>query len=728
MGLLLQLQKRWRFAWTATALSGAALTGWAIGVVLFRLTSWQASAAVTAGWTAALVTLAILWIRRPPLTRSSVARHLNRTLPSVQESADLLIDDPEDLSLLARLQRARVDDALSSIDPHSLRIPRRLTRETVPTSVGAALLGAAVWFWPAMGPGSSTSETDRPAPRSAEPMITDHRVEIRPPEYTGVAATEGTDWDLNAPEGSTITVTVSVSPGTDAAWIETSDNDSIPFSTQDGQQPATQWRLTFTPEHSIVYQVVLENGGRPTRGDFHRLVILPDEPPALTILQPRERLVLEPAEAWVVSLEALAGDDYGLEEPHIVSTVASGYGEGVTFRETDRSFGDIRQRGPHSLRLRESIDLRALGMQPGDELYLYVLARDNRQPDPNESRTETLIITIRDTATIVVSEAHGLAVGRMPDYFRSQRQIIIDTERLLGDRDGLSSREFKNRSQNIGLDQNLLRLRYSELVGDEYEDVPLGMDAEAAEEFGIEMTEPSEPLPETPPAQEGAQDGEEDADPTEAFLHDHDDPENATRLAATVKSVLKASLAQMWDAELRLRTHRPREALPYEYRALELLKQVQQASRSYVLRTGFDPPPIDPATRLTGNLSGLSAGLLRESQASPAEDDLRGTLAIIRRWRIGVTPQAEAPAVLEAGGRQLAALTLADPVGYLEALGAVRELLDSLNAGSACTACLAVAEAGILRALSAPNATRPASRPAAAGEAKAYLERLTNAP
>ena len=105
-------------------------------------------------------------------------------------------------------------------------------------------------------------------------------------------------------------------------------------------------------------------------------------------------------------------------------------------------------------------------------------------------------------------------------------------------------------------------------------------------------------------------------------MHDHDDPENATRLAATVKSTLKSALSEMWQAEVRLRTHRPREALPYERRALDLLKRVQQAARSYVLRTGFDPPPIDrplrgrgprrvsalrPVSRLGPGVSGLAA-------------------------------------------------------------------------------------------------------------------------
>ena len=729
--LVIRLRRRWRIAWTVAAFSAAGFTGWATGAMLFRLASWPASASVTAGWTAALVALAVLWLIRPPLTASSVARHLNRILPSVQESADLLIDDPGDLPPLARLQRNRIDTNLSSIDAGSIRVPRRLVSGTLAMFLSAAVLGATVWFWPAAAPGASTGGTGSPATHGRpEPAITGRSLEIRPPGYTALRDTTVSDWDLEIPEGSIVSMTLSVSPAPDMVWMETADGDSLPFSTQDDGRSGAEWNLTVAPDHSALYRVVLGIEGRRIPGDFHRLVVRPDEPPTLTILQPRERITLDATASWVVLLEALAGDDYGLEETRIVMTVASGYGEGVTFRETERPFGTIERRGQHAVRLEESIDLEALGMQPADELYLYVRARDNRHPVPNESRTEIVIITIEDTSTVLFSDARGLAVDRLPDYFRSQRQIIIDTERLLADRDGITPREFKNRSQNVGLDQNLLRLRYSELVGDEYEDMPLGMDAEAAEDFGIELTEPAELLPETPPEQEGEE--EEETDPAEAFLHDHDDPENATRLAATVKSVLKASLAQMWEAELRLRTHRPREALPYEYRALELLKQVQQASRSYVLRTGFDPPPIDPATaRLTGDLSGLPDRVRRVDQTEPPEDELRLALAIVRRWQIGAEPEPGTGLALEAGGRRLARLTLTDPVGYLEALGAVRELADSIAVGSTCTPCLGIAEEGLLRALPAappPAATGPGSLPAAAGEAKAYFERLTDAP
>jgi hypothetical protein len=48
----------------------------------------------------------------------------------------------------------------------------------------------------------------------------------------------------------------------------------------------------------------------------------------------------------------------------------------------------------------------------------------------------------------------------------------------------------------------------------------------------------------------------------------------------------------MWSAELRLRTYKAEEALPFEYKALRLLKDLQQKSRVYVAKTAFKAPQI----------------------------------------------------------------------------------------------------------------------------------------
>jgi hypothetical protein len=46
----------------------------------------------------------------------------------------------------------------------------------------------------------------------------------------------------------------------------------------------------------------------------------------------------------------------------------------------------------------------------------------------------------------------------------------------------------------------------------------------------------------------------------QGYSHRHDTEEAATLFDDALKAQLKAALAQMWEAELRLRTLRPKEA------------------------------------------------------------------------------------------------------------------------------------------------------------------------
>ena len=84
--------------------------------------------------------------------------------------------------------------------------------------------------------------------------------------------------------------------------------------------------------------------------------------------------------------------------------------------------------------LSKKLDLDNMKMKPGDELYFYVEASDLKTPVPNISRSETYFAVIRDTITYEFSVEGTLGVDRMPDYFRSQRQLIIDTEELISKR------------------------------------------------------------------------------------------------------------------------------------------------------------------------------------------------------------------------------------------------------------------------------------------------------
>ncbi|MGE5744317.1 MAG: hypothetical protein ACM368_10305, partial [Gemmatimonadota bacterium] len=317
-----------------------------------------------------------------------------------------------------------------------------------------------------------------------------------------------------------------------------------------------------------------------------------------------------------------------------------------------------------------TLDLAALGMAPGDELYFSVEAHDRRTPRPNTGRSDTYFIALSDTAQVTVADLSGLAASGLPEYLRSQRQIIIDTERLIADAARISVPVFRDRSNAIGFDQHALRDRYGELAGDET------------------VTQGTEPILE----------------------HQHDVAENTTLLAQSVKDKLQAALAQMWEAELRLRTADPSGALPFEYRALELLKAAQQATRVYVQRTGFELPPLEPdRKRLTGTLAGIgNVTRQRRDTTLPSLPAVRGALATVQRLLAGEPARPGDVEDMERAGREIAGLALDAPGRHLETLRALRALIGSLERSGAavCRDCALRAARGLWQAL-------PAAEPAA---------------
>jgi hypothetical protein len=325
-----------------------------------------------------------------------------------------------------------------------------------------------------------------------------------------------------------------------------------------------------------------------------------------------------------VNVSAKISDDFMVREAFIVATLARGSGENVKFREMKIP---LHQQAFKSQNIQKQIDLNALNFSPGDELYYYWAAIDNRLPEPNFSKSDTYFLVYKDTAQIEESELATLAVNIVPEYFRSQRQIIIDTEKLIAKRKKIPAKQFGEISNEIGFDQKVLRLRYGQFLGEEFETNIGG----AGHEAGASTGESGNILEGFIHHSDGHGEGKAEAphqssahhedhhdhetatgekDPLAAlmdqYLHAHDDSEINTFYEASTKSLLKMALEQMWNSELNLRLYKPEMALPYELKALEYLKEAQQKARTFVKKSGYDPPPIkEHETRMTGDMKGV---------------------------------------------------------------------------------------------------------------------------
>ncbi len=624
--------------------------------------------------------------RHPPTAVDQVTRHLDRQLPILEDSATLLLADSTTMSGLAALQRQRIESRF--VDAELPPLPGTPLLRAVAAAM-ALLLGSVVLVQALSVPSSEPPAIARASSAGARFALELLERRVEPPSYTGRPVRRDTGWAGEVEEGARVTWRVRGEPAADAVWMSGAVGDTSRFDLA-GDGTAT---LALTATHPLALRLEAARAGDTARAPWALLSVRRDAPPAANLLEPAPRTVRLLSDPDKVDLTLLASDDYGIARAELVLTVATGKGEGVQFREKRLSLGSGVVAPAGGTRYATVLAPRSLGLSPGDELYVYAEVRDGKTPSANVTRSETVVIALADTGSAPLADLRGLLPPVAPEFFRSQRQIIIDTERLLQERRSLATEQFQFRSSGIGFDQGVLRVRYGELVGDEAVDETDSTDAAAKADSAVEaLRDHARGIP-----------PDSTAIPT-GQLHRHDDEENATRLAQSVKATLKSALAEMWQAERLLRTYQPEKALPAEYRALEYLKQVQQASRAYVLRVGFEPPPIDEAKlRLSGSLSGVrDRTSTRQATAPDAAPASRRALSLLSTLKASAL-DAAARSTLESAGRELAVQTLQESSLPFQAMQALRTLLDTAAAPTAHQ--IEAARTALWRAIPATAAT-----------------------
>ena len=661
----------WRLAGEGAAFAVAALLAGTLALL-----AWRAAGRIDARW---------------------LARRLDRRA-DMEDSADLLFADPSHLNGLQALQRERLKARLADGAAPDLREPWPL-RRLLGLTGGALLLAAALLYWP-MDTISTTepapAATAAPAAAATEITLVSARLDIAPPAYTGLPARGGSELDGKAPEGSRLTWRLRFSPQPPSVSLRLHDGRRIQL-----QREGEDWTGQHLLARSTLYRIV-PGGELPLHdGKLHRLDAIADQPPQLRVVAPERNLTLrsEGQRDWSLSVEA--SDDHGLGAARLRVTLAQGSGEQVTVSERVlalRGEGDRRQR-----RYAHRLDLAALGLAEGDDLIVRLEVDDQRAPKPQTARSASYILRWPMPPATEATGMEGLVKRALPAYFRSQRQIILDAEALVAERPRLDADTFVERSDGIGVDQRILRMRYGQFLGEENVGGPEAPGEEEHSEGDGHDHEGEAPA-----------DFGGEINVLEDYGHTHDDAEAATLLDPETRALLKQALDAMWSSEGELRQGQPERALPHAYRALGFIKQVQQASRIYLARVGLELPPIDETRRMTGKRDGLGDrrdGLVAATAPeSPA-------LAL---WQ-ALAPERDgdgADAALEAFAAWLGEHedALADPLDLVAALETVR-------ADPACADCRARLRGRLWPLLPRPAAAvLPRAAPDRAGQA--YLDAL----
>ena len=569
--------------------------------------------------------------------RPQAIQRIHQSVGDAEYSLPLL-DKPQ-LNIAEQLQLERLGERIRDV-----RVPGVLLGQAGWYGIGLLLALAVYMGYPLLRsdtvarpkklsvPVASTPENKPLVP----PVFQAATVQIQPPAYAQLPVTKSGDLNVVALVGSQLTWQIRFSDARNlTVRLVNSRGQELPFRASGGGFTHQDRLLNSglyaikaywhpqTGRDSVVYQ-----------SDFYRLEATPDlapkiEPGSKELYQ--FHYIKDPA---TMTIAAKISDDFRVSNAFIVATVARGSGENVKFREVRMPLGPTNFR---EAKLSKTLDLKALNFAPGDELYYYWAAFDNRQPEPNFTKSDTYFIVYKDTTQAEEGELATMAVNIMPEYFRSQRQIIIDTEKLIAKRKKMAAQAFKSTSNEIGFDQKVLRLRYGQFLGEEFETSAGGGHIEPTNDNGDplagfvhdhdkgegdehEAGHKEEDHHDAHDHDHGGNPVNADKDPVaalmEQYVHAHDNAETNTFHEQSTRSLLKMALEQMWQSELHLRLYEPEKALPFEQKALQYLKLSQQKARSYVKKTGFDPPPIKgKELRLTGELKNVSPNFNQQRTA-----------------------------------------------------------------------------------------------------------------
>lgn len=674
-----KLRKRWIFASAMEALLYALATA----IIVAALLQYFFNTAVPGFIVTLLISFLLLSFTKKywKISLIQIARFVDQKYPALEDSSGLLLVSGDELSALQGLQREKVNRMM--LREQMPADPLKILRNPALFLVFSILIFYLFSFLPDREQSTqmtpiSQSKTAVPVKENVPATIEDYTLSIAPPAYTGKQTRKQKQFTLVAEHGSRVHWALKTTvPVKNVSFVW---NDSEITRLKKSNQEGTAWNYSAALTKPGFYQVMLDG----KRSDFYQIELIRDQPVAIKITNPEQHSTIDYGRPQQVELKVLMTDDYGISNAYITATMASGKGEAVSFKEQKINFNK-QINNQRSLNLNQVLSLRRLGMKPGDELYFYINATDNHG---QQSRSDMYFVSIQDTAELMSMAGLDNGVNLVPEYFRSQRQIIIDTEKLLKERSALADAEFKKRSNELGIDQKMLRLRYGKFLGEE-EETNIGGDPE---EHGEHETGEGHEEHKAAPVEYGNVKALMDQ-----YAHMHDQAEDATFFEPALKSQLKATLNEMWSAELHLRTYDPQKALSFEYKALRLLKDLQQKSRAYVAKTSIKTTPLKAEKRLTGELGEIqqTTAVSKANGSKNTVSMLKASLALLESRKSGPRGLVKDLKTLSIAEHELISSAASAPARYLPALKAMKKIIARWSADANLDADLGIAEKGI---------------------------------
>ena len=582
--------------------------------------------------TISVVILAIVFLqvsseRYQQISVKNLLLHANRIFPQLQESAQLICRDESSLSLLQRLQKDKVNSQLAHLlaDEKHFLLPKLSNRKVFISFVFALFTLLTIYLVSEFLPvanienGQIVEQKQVLTEKTNEFHLTQSKIIITPPEYTGLDIRQQNELNATLIEGSSVRWTLSFNSLNHKVFIEFSNGVKTYLTSQGDSSYVLEQAIYFTGIYRLGAVI---DGIEQMLPKIYTLTVTKDNKAKIRIISPKITITeIATNASTLISTHVEVTDDFGVSKVEILASIAKGTGEAVKFRDQVFLF-DSKEVVDEIEHYYKDWQLKDLAMEPGDELYFTVKAWDNHQPSEQLTRSSTKIIRwLEDEEQAVLSD--GILIDFMPEYFKSQRQIIIETIELISDQPELKAEKFAEKSELLGVAQSQLKEKYGQYLGDEVEDG--GGSHVISHEATEQITHVSNANLHAEISSENEHQHEETGDHATGsftmagfgtdksggtelinqFGHQHGDADIGMMARQDPKALMKRSIANMWQAELYLMLSQPNKALPFEQEALKYLKMAKKAERIYVKRLGFEPPPVSEQRRYQGELSDI---------------------------------------------------------------------------------------------------------------------------
>ncbi|UWX54572.1 hypothetical protein NYZ99_17050 [Maribacter litopenaei] len=388
--------------------------------------------------------IASIYLRPWKYTLKNLCSHINGTIAPMEHSTELLLENEGQLPLLSQIQRVRAGETLQR---HKSKIRfKNVLGPIIGISFVCVLVAWLLHISGILHGGQNQLEVpksdvvnfqvlDSLDEEIIPPNIISWQIRIKYPGYTQKADEYTSQMNLDVLEGSRVTWNIQFDQSLNGVQLQFGEDSLYMDKIKD------TYSKTKLADYSSFYAIKFRDSlGNAYLSDLYALETYSDEPPSIELEGLQQFSSFEYESPQKLTFKTQLNDDFGLTDVAIIATVSKGSGESVKFREERLGFDSKLVAGTKNQNFTKTLNLKELNMGPGDELYFYVEAKDNKQPGPNISRTETFFSVIEDTVTNQFAVEGTLGADLMPDYFRSQRQLIIDTEKLIAEKPVIEKR------------------------------------------------------------------------------------------------------------------------------------------------------------------------------------------------------------------------------------------------------------------------------------------------